>query len=88
MNRARPTLTVVQTPAAPAPQPWPHPDTRATAARRAAWQAGYDAAERHHHVRGWRLGIAHGLLAGIVLGLLAAAAWLAMHPLLQTAGVL
>ena len=33
-----------------------------------AWADGYDAAERIHHPAGWRLGVGHGLLAGVALG--------------------
>ena len=58
-------------PQAPPAEPAPHPDTRAGAARLAAWRAGYEAAERYHHLKGWRSGVGHGLLAGILLGALA-----------------
>jgi len=66
-----PRLAHVQTPATlPAPMA-PHPDSRHAAALRAAWQAGYDQAERTHHLQGWRVGVVHGLLAGVLLGCLA-----------------
>ena len=65
-----PRLVHVQTPATlPAP-PAPHPDQRHQAGLQAAWQAGHEAAERPHYVNGWRQGVGHGLLAGLLLGCL------------------
>lgn len=39
-----------------------------------AWSAGYEAAEQIHHMAGWRLGVGHGLLAGVLLGAVSMAA--------------
>lgn len=61
-------------PAPPAPHPappQPHPDTRASAARLAAWHAGHDAGERRGYLAGWRAGVGQALAAGILLGALA-----------------
>jgi len=33
-----------------------------------AWADGYEAAEREHYTQAWRLGVGHGLLAGVALG--------------------
>lgn len=36
-----------------------------------AWQAGYNTAEKACYTAGWRTGVGHGLLAGLLLGMLA-----------------
>lgn len=56
----------VQTPAAPATPL--HPDQRMADAVRAAWWSGHDMAERRYYTSGWRTGLGHGLLWGLVLG--------------------
>lgn len=64
-------LNLVQTPATVPPPPARSVEGRVSQALKSAWQSGYDAAERVHYVQGWRHGIGHGLVSGILLGCLA-----------------
>jgi len=60
-----------QRPRAPVQTPAEHALAR-------AWADGYDTAEREHHTKGWRLGVGHGLLAGVALGAVGMAAAFAL----------
>ena len=71
----RPPLTLVRHTASPPPVSMPvHPDTRAAAVLRGAWEAGRERGERTGHVHGWRSGLVCGLCWGCLLTGIAAAA--------------
>ena len=70
-GREHPRLVSVQPPATrPAPLA-AHPDERLSAAILAARADGRDAGERDAWPRGWRAGVGHGLVAGLLVGALA-----------------